>query len=1197
MKINNSIFRYLVYMLQKKYNFFVKQMFYTKYSLYKLLLILLPIILISLSSFNNSSKITTTNHHLSKDIDTDTIKPIITDQGNLYITNYPSLASHQSWAITQDARGQMIFANKQGIIIFNGNKSTKVQLNSIPFSLKNLPELEIVLVGCDNQFGYITYNSRGEYVYKVLSDTNIGYGEITDIKLSDSHIFFYSSESLSIYNRKTLEKVSDWFVQDNIKQNGIFIFNNELFISKTGNGLYKVNINGKKKLINRSINFSKNSIVFSLSLSKNKLLLGSSSSMLYSFDGKILKRYKGVADKYMSETQLVGGVALQNNQFVLSTLSNGIAVVDKVNNKIVNIINYQNGLPDDEILASYVDKHGNIWLSHGFGISKVNYGLPIKDYNFYPGIEGKLIDVLEYDNTIYVATTEGVFYLDTLTDIQKLNTIIKTSLKIGSKNKKKLSKSQNNNENLENTPQEKKKKNIFQRWKEKREKRRQKRNKEKKNIEENKKKESQQKQNKVSATAKKQRQPTRKRIVYRKKSKQILTVSYVFKKVKKIKAKCKQLVKYKGVILVATNNGLFEIRDHKSSVVIKNIYVNTIVPAKTDGLFYIGSNSGLTAIKYKGDTWKQYKKIQPNELEDKILSIAQDSNGNIWAGSDVLVYRIIVDKKQIAQSFEIFDFDKQNPDNFEIRLINNDICFVTSNEIYVFDPIKEIIKTSDQSIADQHNFTEHIMSQSNITWLKYGTQWRVIGNNKLQKQQLDLINLFSDIKNINIDKDNNIWLIDGNNNLFKILKSKISIKDLSTFKVYIQKIQDDKSKNVKIDNVILLGQSINSITFHLSAPYYIRPKSIKYQYIVKPLMTDWSEWKESSEIDFIPHSGTYTVSVRAKNIFGNIVSSREYNMEVQAPIWEQVWFIIMVTLVLSAIITLIFILSQKRKEKRLRKYNKELEQKVEERTLQIQEQKDQIERKNTEITDSINYASQIQTAILPPLQIMKKFISESFILNRPKNIVSGDFYWLSRVDNSLIITVADCTGHGVPGAFLSILGVTFLNEIILKIDILHANTILNILRKRIIKSLNQKGYQSKRLDGIDLALIILNLETNELEYAGANNPAYIVRNNNLTEIKADDMPIGMHFHSDKPFTNHTAQVQKGDMIYLFSDGYVDQFGGKQGRKFLSKNFKELIKTISVFPMEEQKNILNETIETWKGDRPQLDDILIMGLRV
>lgn len=264
-------------------------------------------------------------------------------------------------------------------------------------------------------------------------------------------------------------------------------------------------------------------------------------------------------------------------------------------------------------------------------------------------------------------------------------------------------------------------------------------------------------------------------------------------------------------------------------------------------------------------------------------------------------------------------------------------------------------------------------------------------------------------------------------------------------------------------------------------------------------------------------------------------------------------------------------------------------------------QRDEIAHQKKEITDSIHYARRIQQAVLPPPKFLSDLIKENyFILNKPRDIVSGDYYWLAEKDNQVIIAAADCTGHGVPGAFMSLLGVTFLKEIMGKLHELTANEILDELRKSVINALHQPGVESYTRDGMDMALCIYNLDTLELQFAGANNPLWLVRNGELIEYKADKQPIGF-YEENKPFTNNIIKLHKGDAYYIFSDGYADQFGGPKvdtgGKKFKYSRFKELLISIQNEKMPAQQDILFETIEAWRGPLYQVDDILVIGVRV
>lgn len=263
----------------------------------------------------------------------------------------------------------------------------------------------------------------------------------------------------------------------------------------------------------------------------------------------------------------------------------------------------------------------------------------------------------------------------------------------------------------------------------------------------------------------------------------------------------------------------------------------------------------------------------------------------------------------------------------------------------------------------------------------------------------------------------------------------------------------------------------------------------------------------------------------------------------------------------------------------------------------LEEQNAIISEKNKDISDSINYAKKIQEAIFPSDIEIAKVFPQHFILSLPKDVVSGDFYWFSQSDNLKIFVVADCTGHGVPGAFMSMIGNTLLNQIVIERKILRPDLILNELRKEIIKSLKQ-GEDSKSRDGMDLSLICLNTNTNLLQVSCANNPVWIVKTDGaLLEINPDKQPIGYVSSEPQDFSLNTIQLQKGDTVYQFSDGYADQFGGEKGKKFKYNQLKELLSNSKDIGMDEQLSILKNSFEKWKGNLVQIDDVLVTGIRI
>lgn len=264
---------------------------------------------------------------------------------------------------------------------------------------------------------------------------------------------------------------------------------------------------------------------------------------------------------------------------------------------------------------------------------------------------------------------------------------------------------------------------------------------------------------------------------------------------------------------------------------------------------------------------------------------------------------------------------------------------------------------------------------------------------------------------------------------------------------------------------------------------------------------------------------------------------------------------------------------------------------------QLARQKAVIEEKNKEITDSINYAQKIQAALMPRPEDFEAMLRQGLVLFKPKDIVSGDFFWLAKKNNWTYWVTADCTGHGVPGGFMSMLGSSFLSEIVNERNITEPAEILNVLRERVVSALRQTGTAGETKDGMDMVLCRLDMDAMELCYAAANNSFYIIHENGvLDEYNPDKMPVGYH-PEQKPFSQHTVKLLPGDMIYCFTDGFADQFGGAQGKKFKYRRFQELLISISGKFTNEQDHILEKTFEEWKGNNAQTDDVLVIGIRM
>ncbi len=397
----------------------------------------------------------------------------------------------------------------------------------------------------------------------------------------------------------------------------------------------------------------------------------------------------------------------------------------------------------------------------------------------------------------------------------------------------------------------------------------------------------------------------------------------------------------------------------------------------------------------------------------------------------------------------------------------------------------------------------------------------------------------------------------------------------------------------KLPSNLSLRYKENHLTFDYQA---LTTANVHYQFKLDGLDADWSPLTTNTQAVYtnIPAADNYTFMVKAINADGywsaNIVS---FSFRITPPFWKTWWFYTLSILLIVG--SVVFFIS--RRTAKLEQEKKILEERVEERTIELKGANDQLSHAFKDIKDSINYAKRIQQAILPLETEIQKALPRHFIYFRPRDVVSGDFYWFNKKNDRIYLAACDCTGHGVPGAFMSIIGNSLLNEIAHEPSISEPAHILNELRDKIITALKQRSGEQESKDGMDMMLCCIDKTTNKLTFAGANNPLYIIRKGELNEFKGNKQPIGVYGDELKPFTNQLFDLEPGDQVYLFSDGYPDQFGGPRGKKFLYTRFKELLVSISSKTMEEQSAELDKAFQTWKADQEQVDDVLVIGIRV
>lgn len=471
------------------------------------------------------------------------------------------------------------------------------------------------------------------------------------------------------------------------------------------------------------------------------------------------------------------------------------------------------------------------------------------------------------------------------------------------------------------------------------------------------------------------------------------------------------------------------------------------------------------------------------------------------------------------------------------------------------------------------------------------------------------------LNSVYTDRDEQIWFgtntgIIKYNPDYLYIAEQIPRVHISTLRLFDSTV--DRTEN-------RYGHRSNNFTFGYTGLWYKNPDMLSFRYQLEGYDLDWNNFHRNSIITYPklpPGQYTFQVEVSIDGLNWNGPEEGTYSFKIVPPFWQRWWFVLSVILLLIMGVLLYIRL----RLANLERAKKLLEKQVKHRTVQIanknleleaqkeeiatqrdyaEEQRDQIQHQRDEIQSSIKYAQRIQSATLPPEVVMKEMLKEFFVFNRPRDIVSGDFYWFAKGELYIYFAVADCTGHGVPGAFLSMLGISSLNEIFKSMEDSSAGAALDLLAARVRESLHQtdEATENSSVDGMDIALCSLNPEAGILQFAGANNHLYLVRDGEMEVIRADSQDIASKYANPHPFTNHSVEVQDGDVIYLFTDGFPDQFGGKNRKKYKITNFRKFLLDIHREPMHKQRELLAEELDQWMGDYEQIDDVLVMGIKI
>ncbi len=680
--------------------------------------------------------------------------------------------------------------------------------------------------------------------------------------------------------------------------------------------------------------------------------------------------------------------------------------------------------------------------------------------------------------------------------------------------------------------------------------------------------------------------------------------------------------------IVCTKTGLTAIRNNSSIPIEEDIEFYTSIQSFMHPELLVAAGKNLITV-YKFEN-SQYNLIAEHKHSSNFRCIVEDENGVVWvSGNNKSLIKINLSNEK-SISFESIPLDIPatiQSDNFLFKYLNKificstDGIFEVKSNNNKISIIKSTLFPSQIQINEVYIFRVYIDKQENF-WFATDNS-TVLGiiakytKSDYAKSNFNnlLFNKYQGIQKNGFcqDKKGNLWIATNDGLLKYNTNEKIHYK--RNFPVFIKKIilKNDSSYSLIRGSIpeILKNQltfDLNDISFEFAAANYSGVNDLFFSSRLLPLEENFGEWTllRNKNYNYLPE-GKYTLEVKAKDIFSNYSNIKKFTFEI-APPWYRttiayfLYFVLAIALFYGII---------KFNTIRLRAINDLLEKTVKDRTHELWEERDKLSEANLEITDSINYAKIIQQSILPDVKTFKETFTDSFILFKPRNIVSGDFYWfsLAGVNNKTkynlsqhIIVAADCTGHGVPGAFMSMIGSEKLNQSIAEIDDLTPSNMLSFMNRKIKDSLKQEEGNSQSKDGMEISICFLDTDTNILTFAGANRPLWIYRKgctlDSVEIIKPTKAGIAGHTSAEQVFAETEIQLYKDDTIYLFTDGAPDQFGGPKNKKLTTKGLRQLLFDIQSQSMEQQGKSINGFYRSWMGNaNEQVDDILIMGIRI
>jgi serine phosphatase RsbU (regulator of sigma subunit) len=1092
-------------------------------------------------------------------------------EGGLMLTHFSESrqAEDQNWAICQDSRNIMLFANRRGVFTFDGYEWNLEYLPVIPYTMVYNANDERVYIGGEDGYGYMSRDGNGIYRYTPIETDSLFSGVVTGIVFTDSAYYFMTASCIAAHSPSTMQQTLFMTTSGDKPFAGLISAPSGIYVSVYSQGLCRMEGSDLIPLITGYMT-AYDDILFSLPYDSRYVMLGLGSGTIHLFDGLEFLDWEPADEGYISQKLLSGGHLVNDTLCLFSTVEGGVVVAGRKSRKVYHVINYETGLPDDEVFAIGSDNSSGLWISHEYGLSRADLSLPVRNFGIYQGLKGNLISSLMFNDTLYVASSDGLFILKEVPRYEQFDIYRKVAVRRQAVPV------------AEALPAERviipdiqviedSRRTIFNRIFGKR---------------------TTVTTDAAVATPERVEEVSQQTIIaepeppaysYVKRTvSRLKSLHHEFSRVEELTDKCKQMVPTPNGLLAATNRGIWLIKGAKAYPIVKGRYVNRIGSRTANGSYYVATANGYFSLRYSNGKW--ITESPSVELNQPVYSTVIDNNGALWLGLDNKALKITREQTMEPVITE-FSVPADYIQRYHLELMRDTVFLLAESGLYYLDQNADSLLPVKYSSYFSEGTRSFILTENgNPIIVSSGIPYSLGSAFNGGDEDQSILRLFEKISSVTMS-DKTLWITDAMNRVFRVepFKAKELQQPLG---LYIGGRSGSTRPFFDIERAEFAdGDGV--VRFKLVAPWYINQGAVQYQYqyLGRGVSQSWSDWSSEAGIYLPEKPGVYILRVRARAITGVSSEIRELQFRVKPKFTETEWFYLLI----FSVLTLSIFLLVRFREKKLIMDKMLLEEKVLERTAKIEAQKH-------EITSSIEYASRIQHAMLPADSIFRSNFSDYFILFRPRDIVSGDFYWFAEESGRVFFTAADCTGHGVPGAFMSMLGISSLNEIITSDATPSAAEVLDLLRERVIRSLKQTGRQGEAADGIDMALCIFDKVSSTIEFAAAYNSMLHFRGAKITEYRGNRMPIGIFYGEDLNFTNHVVKLNRGDTVYLFTDGFADQFGGPDNGKYKVKNLKLLLSSVKDLPMIEQKRLIEEEFERWRGPNEQVDDITILGIR-